>query len=147
MILTMFLNAIYPFCDLAISFGTIALYKALDQGWSSYCCCKPDKTTKCKTIQEYVNLYAGPQHVMHFKYSAILTTVCVTFMYGIAIPELYVIGAFTFFCYYIVEKFCITYYYQRPPIYDEKLNHAALETMKWAPMLMMIFGYWWMGNV
>jgi len=48
---------------------------------------------------------------MHFKYSAILTTICVTFMYGIALPELFPIAAFTFFNYYIVEKFLITYYY------------------------------------
>jgi len=147
MILTMLLNAVYPYIDFAISFGTLVLFRCLDQGFGSYLCCRSNKTTKATTIQAYVNIYSGPQHVMHFKYSAILTTVCVTFMYGLAIPELFPIAAFTFFNYYIVERFLITYYYQRPPFYDDKLNSTALETMKFAPLLLLLFGYWCMGNM
>lgn len=94
-----------------------------------------------------MNLYAGPKHIMSYKYSAILTTVCVTFMYGCALPELFPIAAFTFFNYYAVEKFTITYWYQRPPVYDDKLNKTALELMGLAPILMLFFGYWCMGNM
>ena len=147
LIFTMLLNAVYLYIEFAISFGTKALFRAMDQGWSTYCCCKPDKKTKKKTIQEYVNLYSGPQHVMHFKYAAILTTVFVTLMYGYAIPMLFPIAAFTFLNYYIVDKLLITYYYQKPPVYDDKLNTAALSLMKYAPLFMMFFGYWCMGNV
>jgi hypothetical protein len=64
LILTMFLNAIYPYMNLGIAFGTGALMKSLDQGFKSYFCCHKDKTTKCKTIQEYVNLYGAPEHVI-----------------------------------------------------------------------------------
>jgi hypothetical protein len=31
-------------------------------------------------------------------------------------------------------------------MFDEKLNESAIGTMKWAPVAMMIFGYWIMGN-
>lgn len=147
LIMTMALNSVYPWIDFGISFGTKALFRCLDQGFSSYLCCKKEKTTKCRTIQAYVNLYSGPQHVISYKYSAILTTVCVTFMYGIALPEMFPIAAFTFFNYYVVDRFLIAYYYQRPPIYDDKLNKVALETMKYAPLLMMFFGWWCMGNM
>lgn len=123
------------------------MFRSLDQGCSTYFCCKEDKTTKCKTIQEYVNLYAGPQHVMSYKYSALLTTICVTFMYGLALPELFPIAALTFFNYYTVDKFLITYFYQKPPLYDDKLNKTALELMKFGPIIMLIFGYYWMGNM
>jgi hypothetical protein len=147
MIFTMFLNAVYAYIDFGISFGTLALFRCLDQGFCSYLCCKKDKTTKCKTIQEYVNIYSGPQHVMSFRYSAILNTVMVCMMYGVALPIMFPIAAFTFINYYIVDRFLITYYYQRPPIYDDKLNNAALSTMKFAPLLMLFFGYWCMGNM
>jgi len=99
------------------------------------------------TIQAYVNIYSGPQHVMSYRYSAILVTAMVCMMYGVCLPIMYPIAAFTYFNYYIVDKFLITYYFQRPPIYDDKLNNAALETMKFAPLLMLFFGYWCMGNM
>ena len=83
---------------------------------------------------------------MHFKYAAILNTVWVTFMFGLALPLLFPIAAFTFFNYYLCEKLLLTYYYQRPPSYDEKLNSTALAWAKYAPLLMMAFGYWTMGN-
>jgi hypothetical protein len=84
---------------------------------------------------------------MSYRYSGMLTTICVTFMYGIALPIMFPIAAFTFFNYYIVDKFLIAYYYQKPPIYDDKLNRAALETMKFAPLLFLFFGYWCLGNM
>lgn len=84
---------------------------------------------------------------MSYKYSALLTTICVTFMYGLALPELFPIAALTFFNYYTVDKFLITYFYQRPPLYDDKLNKTALELMKFGPIIMLIFGYYWMGNM
>ena len=122
MILTMFLNAIYPWIDFGISFSTLVFSRSRDQGCKSYFCCHKEKTTKAKTIQAYVNIYAGPIHAMSFKYSAILTTVFVTFMYGIALPELFPIAAFTFLNYYVFDRLLIPYYYRMPPIYDEKLN-------------------------
>lgn len=84
---------------------------------------------------------------MHFKYSAILTCIFVTFMYGIALPELFPMTAFTFFNYYVVEKFLIAYYYRKPPIYDGELNKISLDSMKFAPLFMLFFGYWCMGNM
>jgi len=93
-----------------------------------------------------VNLYSGPDYLMHFKYSGMLNVTFVTFMYGLAIPLLFPI-AFTYFVVlYIVEKLCLTYYFKKPPMYDEKLNESVIGTLKWAPVFMMIFGYWIMGN-
>ena len=83
---------------------------------------------------------------MHFKYAAILNTIWVTFMFGLALPLLFPIAALTFINYYFCEKVLLTYYYQKPPMYDEKLNKTALAWVKFAPLLMMAFGYWIMGN-
>lgn len=147
LILTMVLNACSPLISIGTAILTGAISKSLDQGCSTYCCCKPEKTTKCKTIQEYVNLYGGPEHLMAPKYSALLNTICVCMMYALAIPELLWVAALTFCLYYLCDKFLLTYYYKRPPMYDDKLNKAALELMKFGPILMCFFGYWCMGNM
>lgn len=51
LIFTMFLNACTPWIDVITAILTQVLSRGLDQGFSSYLCCKPNKTTKCKTIQ------------------------------------------------------------------------------------------------
>lgn len=147
LVFTMFLNAIYPYIDICIALATSALFKSLDQGCKTYWCCHQDKTTKCKTLQEYINLYGGPEHVISYKYSGILTTIMVTFMYGLALPELIPIAALTFFCYYTADRFLICYYYQKPPVYDDKLHKTAMNLAAWAPLYMLFFGYWIMGNM
>lgn len=64
--------------------------------------------------------------MIHFKYSAILNVVFVTFMYGLAMPLLFPIAFLFFLIFYIVDRLLITYYYKKPPQYDDKLNKAAL---------------------
>lgn len=67
-------------------------------------------------------MYSGPEHAMHFKYATLLNTVYVTFLFGVALPVLFPIAAFTFFNMYVVERVLLAYYYKLPPTYDEKLN-------------------------
>jgi hypothetical protein len=42
-------------------------------------------------------------------------------MYGLFIPVLFPIAAFGILNMYISEKFCLLYYYRKPPMYDDKL--------------------------
>ena len=93
-----------------------------------------------------MNLYSGPDHLMHFKYSAMMNVTFVTFMYGLALPLLFPIGMAFFIFLYVMERLLLTYYYKKPPMYDEKLNLSVIATMKWAPVFMMMFSYWVMGN-
>jgi hypothetical protein len=83
---------------------------------------------------------------MHFKYSSMMNVTFVTFMYGLAVPVLFPIALLSYIVLYSVEKIFITYVYKKPPMYDDKLNNAALSILKWAPFFMMAFGYWIMGN-
>lgn len=147
LIMTMMINAFYVYIDFGISFATSALFRALDQGFSTYFCCKKEKTTKALTIQAYVNLYAGPQHSMAYRYSAILVTSWICLMYGVCMPIMFPIGALTYMNYYIADRFLVAYYFRRPPVYDEKLQRMSLTMMKYAPILMFFFGYWCLGNM
>lgn len=83
---------------------------------------------------------------MHFKYSTMLNVVYVTFMYGLAIPLLFPIALLALLIMYISEKLQLTYFYRKPPMYDEKLNASSLTVLMYAPVAMMVFGYWILGN-
>ena len=146
LVYTMLINSVMIYVGAASSIGMKALFRSLDQGCGNYCCCRKTNQTKQVTIQGYVNLYAGPPHYMHFKYATTMNTIYTTFMYGFALPMLFPIAALTFINIYIVEKLTVTYWYQKPPVYDGKLNAAALALMRWAPLVFFLFGYWTMGN-
>lgn len=137
----MFINACFPLIELGYGYPLKVLFRVLDRGLD-----KKSMKTKKKTIQQYVNLHAGPEYMMHFKYSAIMNISFITFMYGLAIPVLFPVALISFIVVYLVERITLTYYYRKPPMYDEKMNAAAIAMLKWAPFFMLIFGYWSMGN-
>ena len=82
--------------------------------------------TKCTTIQQYVNIYAGSLYLMQFKYSGIMTIVYITFMFGAGMPLLFPLAAAAFFVLYLLETLSLHYIHQTPPAYDVELNDACL---------------------
>lgn len=99
-------------------------------------------TTGTKTLQAYINLYAGPEYLLHAKYSSILTITYIAMLYGAGMPILFPIAAISLFVLFLVEKWAIYYIYKAPPAYDEKLSNKALGVLKLAPLLLLSFGYW-----
>jgi len=122
--------------DFGLAFGTKFALRALDQ--KGCLCCKSRKTGK-NTIQSYINLYSGPPHSMNYKYSLILSTTFITMMYGVALPMLFPIAAFTFLNLLIMERLLVTYWHSKPPMYDDKLNTQTLKLMRWAPVVLCFF--------
>lgn len=94
----------------------------------------------------YINLYSGPEFLMHFKYSAILNIVFVTFMYGLGLPILFLYAVFALAILWFSEKLLFYYSYRLPPMYDEKLGKSVIKHMKIAPIFMMFFGYWFFSS-
>jgi hypothetical protein len=47
---------------------------------------------------------------------------------------------------YITERFQFVYFYREPPVIDNQLNDRALSILMYAPVIMLFFGYWMMGN-
>jgi len=103
--------------------------------------------TSTKTIQAYINLYAGPEYFLHAKYSSILTITFITMIYGAGMPMLFPIASAALFSLFIVEKYCIYYIYKAPPAYDEKLNTKALKVLSFAPLMLLSFGFWILTNM
>lgn len=131
-------NAIFPILEFIGFFGIRFLFRILD---SNFRIC--DKyATKTTSIQSYINTYAGPEYSLHYKYSAILQTTFVTFMYGFGVPVLFPYAVFTFVVLYFVEKTMLFYSYRLPPMYDERLSQSVLNKLQFAPLVFLGFGYW-----
>ena len=68
--------------------------------------CIPGKYTKtrCKSVQEFAEIYSGIEFFIHYKYSYILTVVYIAFIFGPVIPILFPIAFCSLLCLYTVEK-------------------------------------------
>jgi len=71
----------------------------------------------------------------------------VTFMYGMGLPILFPIAAFTYFVLYTLERLLTSYFYQLPPTFDDKITKNAMGTLRWAAVLYMLFGFWMLSNL
>ena len=74
-------------------------FRCLDRRFS-----RNKNNTKKKNVQQYVDLYAGPIYLMHFKYSTMLNVTFITMMYGVGVPVLYPIALVSFIVLYVVER-------------------------------------------
>ena len=83
---------------------------------------------------------------MHFKYAALMNMIFVTLTYGFGIPILYPICCIGIFILYLVEKTMLYYAYRLPPMYDERLSQSVINTLYYAPLFLLSFGFWMASN-
>ena len=96
---TMILNVIMPVIESLIEKTIKTIERCCDRG----CCPKDKYQTKMTSIADYIELYSGVNHMMHYGYSAFLIIVFVTFMFGFGIPILFPIATLAIFILYRVE--------------------------------------------
>jgi hypothetical protein len=60
----------------------------------------------------YIDLYSGPEYMMHFRYSAQMVMIYVAFMYGLFMPIIFFIALVGIFNMYVVERLALCYYYR-----------------------------------
>ena len=72
-----------------------------------------------------MDLYCGPEYLIHYKYASIIYMIYVTFMYGMFIPLMFPITLFGLFNTYITEKISLIWFHRRPPMFDDSLGKRA----------------------
>ena len=115
---TMLINAFMPFIFEVLEILERWFFIARDSGM--WCKCGKRKheryyKTKQKQIYAYIDLYAGPEYKIHYKYSAILNVTYVTMMYGLGLPILFPIAFLSYFIIYVCERYQVAYTYKMPP--------------------------------
>ena len=93
-----------------------------------------------------MDLYCGPEMIMHDSYAVIIKTVYVTFTYGFALPILFPIAMLSFLILYFTERVRLAFFYRNPPQFNLTLDNLAISNLKYAPLTMMVLGFWFMGN-
>ena len=107
---TMFVNAFMPLIFESLVNLQTWLYISRDSGM--WCTCGRKRyehvryyNTKQKQIYALIDLYAGPEYIIHFKYSGILNVTFVTMMYGAGLPLLFPIAVLSYFILWMVERY------------------------------------------
>jgi hypothetical protein len=84
--------------------------------------------------------------MIYSQYSFALVIIYTTFLYGLFMPILFIVCFIGLFNMQLVDNLALTYYYQKPPMYDGALNDKAYNILVMAPCSMFLFGYWAMSN-
>lgn len=69
-----------------------------------------------------------------------------TMIFGVGMPIMFPIACGSIAVFYICEKWYLYYLCREPPIYDDELNNGVIKTLKLAPVLMLMNGYWMLSN-
>lgn len=104
----MIIGIIMPVVESLFDKIKLSIERCADRG----CCPKSKYETKKTGFAEYIRLYAGVDHPLHYGYSTLLVIIFITFMFGFGIPILFPIAALSIFVLYCVEKFQIYYLYK-----------------------------------
>lgn len=134
-------QALWPLIEIAM-FGAMwwgKQYMDRDYGSDTY-------KTSMPTPQAYVDLYAGPVYLIHYRYSMILLHIGCAFLYGTCMPVLYVVAFVAFIVLFINERVLVCYYYREPPSFDEEITLKAMSMIQWIPILCLPVVFWQMGN-
>ena len=127
-----------PYITLVQTFMIPYVKKLLDN--------KDPYKTKKTGMAAFKALWSGGDYVIHFKYSQVLNVTFITMMYGVGMPLLFPIAAFNLFNQWVTERIMVAYYMKIPPALDDKITNNALRVLKYAPLFLLINGYWQMSN-
>ena len=97
---TMIFNIAYPVIEFLLFYSIRFIKRFIDSGFSL----SKDQTKK-QVIIDYVDLYSGPEYVIHYKYSFIMNVVFMTFMFGAGLPILFPLAVCSLLVLYIMERF------------------------------------------
>lgn len=67
-------------------------------------------------------------------------------LYGMGIPLLFPIAAFTMFNSWVCEQVIVAYQMRLPPALDDKLTINAINMLKMAPLVMLTNCFWMISN-
>ena len=138
---TMISQALWPLIEFGMFYSLLNFSRCLDRKFTN-----DTFITGAPSVQAYIDLYAGPVYLIHYRYAAILLQIGVAFCYGCTMPPLYGIACVAFIILYINERCLVCYYYREPPAFDEKMTVLTLDIVKYVPFVMMPMAFWQLGN-
>lgn len=139
--MAMTINMIMPLIGIVITFAVPLIKRKIDNKNTD-----DPYVTRSTTLQWY-KFFNGPgEYMIHFKYSDALNVCFVCLLYGLAIPMLFPIAAITLKFQQFSEKIAVAWVARLPPAMDNSLNNNALNMASFAPLFLLMNGYWFVDN-
>ena len=96
---TMFIAAFMPIIEFLINYSMKTVFRLIDRRFT-----RDSFVSSKKSIQLYIDTYAGPDYMIHQRYSTILNTIFVCMLFGTALPLLFPISLLTLCVLYVSER-------------------------------------------
>jgi len=133
----MMISAFMPPMEFCGFYAMRTTFRLLDRSFSS-----DTSKTKKRNNQQYIDLYSGPDYLIHFRYSTLLLHSSICMIYGTACPSLYLIALLAFVILHINERLAICYSYRQPAAIDDRLTNSCLNIMQTIPAISLMFVWW-----
>jgi hypothetical protein len=92
----MIINGLFPLAEFPMAYPKLWIARKLDTDWTD-----DSYKTKKSNMQTYIDIYSGPEYLIHFKYSHIMNVIFVTMMYGLGVPVLFLVAVLSYLVLYI----------------------------------------------
>ena len=93
-----------------------------------------------------MNLYLGPEFIINYRVSWVMTVVYVTMFYGLGMPLLFPIAFFSLLLIYSFERYHLAYTYQKPPVMNHETIKIGLSFIHFTPLILLMNGFWMLSN-
>ncbi|KAL9185465.1 hypothetical protein ACHAXT_003242 [Thalassiosira profunda] len=97
------------------------------------------------TQEELNEYYRGPAFKLNYRYSQVLVTLYVCWMYAISMPLMPIFGAVSCYLSYWVDKFLFCNFYRTPPMYSDEMGKRCTSLLGYLVILHMGMSLWMMG--
>jgi hypothetical protein len=114
--------------------------------WFDRGCTMRMNQTKQKKQGAWENLYIGPEFLIEFRYSQILTITFICLFYSAGIPFLFISSFVNIFFLYWLDKICLLRLYRLPKNLDKKLHSVVRQSIFIAILLHLGNAVWNYGN-
>lgn len=97
------------------------------------------------TQEELNEVYKGPPFKLNYRYSQVLVTLYVCWMYAISMPLMPVFGAISCYLSYWIDKFLFCNFYRTPPLYSDDMGKRCTTLLGYLVILHLGMSLWMMG--
>lgn len=104
-----------------------------------------DKHRVWYTQEDLNDYYRGPPFRIHYRYSQVLVTIYICWMYAVSMPIMPLLGAVSCFISYWVDKYLFCNFYRTPPMYSDDMGKKSTKLLGLLVVLHLIMSMWMMG--
>lgn len=97
------------------------------------------------TQEELNDFYRGPPFKLNYRYSQVLVTMYICWMYAISMPVMLLFGAVSCYISYWVDKFLFCNFYRTPPMYSDEMGKTSTKLLGYLVVVHLGMSIWMLG--